>query len=110
MLKELTRKYIKAFDSKNIESIAVLLKDDFALEDPVVKRVEGKKQVLEAIQNIFNSCQSLSFKARNIYQDDRTTMIEFVLRLDEKTLTGTDIIEWQDDKMKELRAYLDVPK
>ena len=110
MLKELTQKYIEAFDTKNVESIAVLLRDDFALEDPVVKRIVGKTQVLEAIQSIFNSCQTLSFKAKNIYQDGETTIIEFILQLDEKTLTGTDIIEWKDGRMKELRAYLDLPK
>jgi hypothetical protein len=32
------------------------------------------------------------------------------LQLDEKLLKGTDVIEWQDGKMKELRAYLDVTK
>lgn len=110
MLKELTHKYIEAFDSKNLKSVAVLLNDDFALEDPVVKKIEGKAQVLEAIRSIFDSCQTLSFRAKNVYQDGQTTIIEFVLQLDEETLTGTDIIEWQDDKMKELRAYLDIPK
>lgn len=110
MLKELTRKYIEAFDSKNIKSVAVLLKDDFALEDPIIKRIEGKTQVLEVVQSIFDSCKTLSFRAKNVYQDGQTTIIEFVLQIDEKILTGTDIIEWQDGKMKELRAYLDVPK
>ena len=33
MLKELTKKYIEAFDSKNLDKCAEL----FALEDPVVK-------------------------------------------------------------------------
>ncbi len=110
MLKELTKKYIEAFDSKDLDKCAELFIDDFALEDPVVKRIEGKEEVLHAIKGIFDSCTTLDFSAKNIYQDNQTTIIEFVLKLDDTILTGTDIIEWEDNKMKELRAYLDIPK
>jgi ketosteroid isomerase-like protein len=111
MLKELTKQYIDAFNSKNIDKVAELFADNFALEDPVVKRIEGKKEVLAAIQGIFNSCEQLNFEAKNIYQDTQTTIIEFTLKLDDTILTGTDIIEWNDNgTMSELRAYLDIPK
>lgn len=110
MLKELTLNYIKAFNSKNIEDISQLFTNDFVLEDPVVKRIEGKEKVLEAIKNIFDSCNVLEFTSKNIYLDNNTTIIEFILKLDDTILTGTDIIEWEDNKMKELRAYLDIPK
>jgi len=110
MLKELTQQYIEAFDSKDLEKCAELFTDNFALEDPVVKRIEGKQKVLEAIKGIFDSCDKLTFEAKNIYQDGQITIIEFVLKLDDTVLTGTDIIEWENNKMKELRAYLDIPK
>lgn len=111
MLKELTKQYVDAFNSKNIDQVAELFADKFALEDPIAKRIEGKKEVLAAIQGIFDSCQKLSFLAKNIYQDQTTTIIEFILQLDETILTGTDIIEWNNDgRMNELRAYLDIPK
>ena len=111
MLKELTKQYIDAFDSKNINKVVELFADNFALEDPVVNRIEGKKEALAAIQGIFTSCDHLSFEAKNIYQDQTTTIIEFILQLDETILTGTDIIEWNDNgTMSELRAYLDIPK
>lgn len=111
MLKELTNQYIKAFDAKDLKGVEKLLSETFALEDPVVKRIEGKNEVLKAIQSIFDSCDKLNFKAKNIYQDQATTLIEFVLELDETILTGTDIIEWNEqNQMAELRAYLDIPK
>lgn len=110
MLIELTREYIKAFDNKDIESVSLLLTEDFALEDPVVKRIEGKESVLNAISGIFDSCNTLNFTEKNIYVSDNTTIIEFILKLDDTVLTGTDIIEWENNKMKELRAYLDIPK
>ena len=110
MLKELTQKYIEAFTSKDLNKCAKLFTEDFVLEDPVVKRIEGKEEVLKAIKGIFDSCTILDFSAKNIYQDENTTIIEFTLKLDDTILMGTDIIEWQDNKMKELRAYLDIPK
>jgi hypothetical protein len=42
------------------------------------------------------------------FADGETTLIEFVLTLDDKVLTGIDLIEWRNGKMRELRAYLDV--
>lgn len=110
MLKELTKIYIEAFNSKDLDKCLELFTDNFALEDPVVKRIEGKQKVLEAIQCIFDSCDTLDFSAKNIYQDSNTTIIEFILKLDDTVLTGTDIIEWENNKMKELRAYLDITK
>ena len=109
MLIELTKEYIEAFNNKEIERLAELFLNDFSLEDPVVKRIEGKTNVLEAISGIFNSCTNLSFEAKNIYQNNQTTIIEFILKLDNTVLSGVDIIEWEGDKMKELRAYLDIP-
>jgi hypothetical protein len=110
MLKELTKRYIEYFNNKDLNSCGKLFAEDFALEDPVVKRIEGREEVLEALKAIFDSSTALDFIATNIYQDNQTTIIEFVLNLDNTILTGTDIIEWQNNKMKELRAYLDIPK
>lgn len=110
MLKELTEKYIEAFDSKNLDKCAELFTENSTLEDPVVRRIEGKVEVLKAIKSIFDSCTKLDFSAKNIFQDGQTTIIEFILKLDDTVLTGTDIIEWENNKMKELRAYLDIPK
>lgn len=110
MLKKLTEKYINAFNKKDIKEVANLLNENFVLEDPVVKRIEGKEECLKAIENIFKNCNKLSFSAKNIFQDKNITFIEFILILDDIRLEGVDIIEWHDKKIVELRAYLDIPK
>lgn len=107
MLKDLTRRYIKAFNDKKIDEVAILLDENFTLQDPVVKRISGKNECLRAIKNIFDSANRLNFVAKNIYNEKETTFIEFVLTLDDLKLEGVDIIEWKDEKMVELRAYLD---
>lgn len=110
MLKKLTEQYILAFSNKDLNAISVMLTDDFVLEDPVVERLVGKTAALEAISNIFTGCSRIEFFAKNIYHDGGTTMIEFVLILDDMRLDGMDILDWRDGKIQELRAYLDVPK
>jgi ketosteroid isomerase-like protein len=110
MSKQLTEQYIRAFDAKDLAGVAALLADDFALEDPVVKRIEGKQPALAAIGAIFAGCRALSFKAKRVYADGDTCFIEFTLDLDAVRLQGVDIVEWRDGKMHELRAYLDIPK
>ncbi|EMK3524581.1 nuclear transport factor 2 family protein [Campylobacter jejuni] len=110
MLKKLTEKYISAFNKKDINEVTNLLNENFVLEDPVVKRIEGKEECLKTIENIFKSCKKLSFSAKNIFQDKNTTFIEFILILDGTRLEGVDIIEWHNEKIVELRAYLDIPK
>lgn len=109
-LADLTRAYVAAFDARDPGRVAALLATDFALEDPVVKRIQGKDAALKAMADIFASCDALSFSARNIFTDGDTTVIEFDLRLDQTHLKGVDIIEWRDGLMVELRAYLDIPK
>ncbi|MBS4235909.1 nuclear transport factor 2 family protein [Campylobacter vulpis] len=110
MLKTLTKTYIKAFNDKDLKGVEALLDEDFILEDPAVKRIEGKQKALGAIESIFSSCENLSFSAKNIYEDGQTTFIEFILKLDEVRLEGVDILEWKEGKIKECRAYLDLPK
>lgn len=106
MLKGLTKKYITAFNDKNLKEIAILLNENFILEDPVVKRIEGKDKCLSVIQNIFESYKELNFSTKNIFQDKNTTFIEFILMLDGIRIEGVDIIEWKDGQIIELRAYL----
>lgn len=110
MLKKLTERYVKAFANKDIAAIADLMDESFTLEDPVVKRVEGKVASLAAVEKIFQNCKKLNFRAKKIYQDGNSTIIEFMLDLDGVHLEGVDIIDWQEGRMRELRAYLDIPK
>lgn len=110
MIRKLTEQYIAAFDGKDLAAIAPLLADDVALEDPVVKRIAGKQAVLDMMGGMFGGCQTLSFRAKNIFVDGNNALIEFTLDIDAVHLQGVDIIEWRDGKMHELRAYLDIPK
>jgi len=108
MLRELTAEYVEAFGTKDLDRCAALMAESFILEDPVITRVEGKEAALRVIAGIFDSVKSLKYRARNIFVDGNTSLLEFVLDADGKTLIGVDVIEWVDGKMTYMRAYLDV--
>ncbi|WP_430428594.1 nuclear transport factor 2 family protein [Maribacter litoralis] len=106
----LTEEYIDAFSNKDLKKVATFLTDDFVLEDPIVIRVEGKSKALGKIGELFTSCKTLSFTQKNIYGQNNMTIIEFILKIDSQTLQGVDILEWNGNKIKELRAYLHIPR
>lgn len=107
MLKQLTQDYIENFNAKDLEALSKMFADKFVLEDPVVKRLESKDKCLKAVSDIFTNYEKLSFSAKNIYVDNKTSFIEFILILDNTRLEGVDIIEWdENNKISELRAYL----
>lgn len=110
MLKQLTEQYIHAFNKKDLPAIGLMLVPEFSLEDPVVKRVEGRVASLEAVAKIFEGCRSLVFAAKSIYVDGNTSLIEFSLDLDSTRIDGVDVIVWDGALMKSMRAYLNFPR
>ena len=101
-----TRQYVTFFHQRNLAGLRALLTDAFALEDPSVGRLEGKEPVLRYIGEIFKAHPGLAFTARRIIADASHSVIEFDLQLGDQLLRGTDVIEWDGDRLKELRAYL----
>ena len=106
LIETLTRLYVGFFNTRNLAGVSAMFTDAFALEDPSVKRLEGKLPVIAYIKGIFDSNSDLAFTARNILVDGSISLIEFDLAIAGQMLKGADVIEWDGRKMKELRAYL----
>lgn len=106
-LYSLTSAYVEAFDQRDLKAIGVLMAENFTLTDPEVKALTPRQAVLDYIAGIFANVQTrLSFQTENIFVDGDTSVIEFVLKLDNSTLHGVDLIAWQNGKMVSMRAYL----
>lgn len=106
-LKELTRAYVKAFDRKDLEGVSALLHDDICLSDPNFKNLSPKVEVMDMIGDLFSAyVETFAFTAKNIFQDNDVTFIEFELVLDKTSLVGVDVIHWENNKIKQLDAYL----
>ncbi|NQX02616.1 NTP transferase domain-containing protein [bacterium] len=106
LIEILTRQYVSFFNTRNLSGIAALLCDDFAIEDPTVKRLEGRTEVLAYLKGIFDSNADLGFKANNIFIDGSMSIIEFELKIAGERYCGTDVVQWKSRKMLEMRAYL----
>ena|SRR5688572_9780971 len=110
-IRQLTESYADAFARKDLDAVAALMTDDFALEDPVVVRVDGKSKALAEVRKIFDGNPGkFDYRVKNIYVDGQTSVMEFVFALEKVALKGVDIIEWRGEQMREIRAYLDIPK
>ncbi len=104
-----TTEYIKAFDAKDLNTVCNMLDNNITLFDPANPNgILGINDVKAMIKNLFDNTNSLAFTASNIFIDSKkqVSIIEFTLKLDDKVLKGTDIIEWNKGVIKELRAYL----
>ncbi|MEW6994797.1 nuclear transport factor 2 family protein [Colwelliaceae bacterium MEBiC 14330] len=101
-----TKEYISAFDSKSLIEVDNFFSIDFHLTDPDVS-IKGKQNVLDYIGGIFNNVSSLSFEAKSIVVENKTSVIEFILKVDGVKLIGTDVIRWNENgKMISMNAYL----
>lgn len=105
-LRELTQRYVTAFNAKDIEGISDLLADNFSLTDPTVSSLAPKAKVVEYIQSLFNASPSLSFEACEILVDKSHSAIHFILELDGKIFHGIDLVHWSQGKMLAMNAYL----
>ena len=105
-MRELVTKYFENFSNKNLEKLSDLFSEEITLQDWDIL-AEGKRNVLEANKNIFNSVETISANLNELYIDDNvaTCLIEIVIN-NEETLKVIDIIKIDTDgKIKEISAY-----
>jgi len=101
-----TEEYVTQFDNKSITGIAEFFSPEFHLTDPSAS-IKGKQEVISYITELFSEHAELNFIAKNIIVDNKTSLIEFTLKLGDILLVGTDVIYWNEQaKMIAMNAYL----
>ena len=106
MIENLLKNYFKIFSNKDLKGLNELFSDNVILQDWEIF-AKGKKQVLQANQNIFDSVKSISVTLNELYIDKlvATCLIEVMINDDEK-LKVIDIIKFNDDyKIIQISAY-----
>ena len=106
-LRNLTEDYIHNFNKKDITAIGQMLHPtECCLSDPE-NIFLGAKNVEMEIKNLFEF-STLVLEAKNLYvcEENDTSFIEFKIQLNDNILDGVDIIEWKDNKITALRAYV----
>jgi len=105
-IKELTEKYVSAFDQRSLHDVIELFDRNATLIDPE-NHLNGVENIRNLLVNLFSTTKALKFTAKSILADGNKAVIEFELTIDEKLLRGVDIIEWNSsNKISRLDAYL----
>ena len=105
-MENLVKTYFEIFSNKDIKGLENLFSDDVFLQDWDIL-AKGKKQVLDANKNIFDSVESISVTLNNLYLDELVAicLIEIIIN-NEETLKVIDIIKFNDEnKIIEVSAY-----
>lgn len=105
-LKEMSRKYVSAFDNRSLQDVISFFDSKAILVDPD-NHLTGIESIRNMLLNLFSSVQDFKFTANSIMAERNKTIIEFELKIDDKLLRGVDIIEWNiHNKISRLDAYL----
>jgi hypothetical protein len=105
-MENLVKTYFEIFSNKDIKGLENLFSDDVFLQDWDIL-AKGKKQVLDANKNIFDSVESISVTLNNLYLDKLVAicLIEIIIN-NEETLKVIDIIKFnEENKIIEVSAY-----
>ena len=105
-MENLVKTYFEIFSNKDIKGLENLFSDYVILQDWDIL-AKGKKQVLDANKNIFDSIDSISVTLNNLYLDELVAicLIEIIVN-NEETLKVIDIIKFNDEnKIIEVSAY-----
>ena len=105
-MKNIVITYFETFSNKDIKGLENLFSDDVFLQDWNIL-AKGKKQVLDANKNIFDSVESISVTLNNLYLDKLVAicLIEIIIN-NKEILKVIDIIKFNDEnKIIEVSAY-----
>lgn len=109
-IKSQTKDYFIAFSGKNTKKLNGMYADSISLID-WIDSAQGKENVLEMNQNLFNSFDDIKINIKNMYCVKNVASCEIEILLDDKNkrtiLKVVDIIEYDEsEKIVAIRAYL----
>lgn len=109
-IKSQTKDYFIAFSGKNTKKLNDMYADSISLID-WIDSAQGKENVLEMNQNLFNSFDDIKINIKNMYCVKNVASCEIEILLDNKNkrtiLKVVDIIEYDEsEKIVAIRAYL----
>lgn len=103
---DIIRKYLNAFEAKDINSLSNLLSSNVTLRDWELSAA-GKAKVLSANQNIFDSCESIKISIVNLFANNHIALAEINITINSTdTIKVVDIYEFDsDNKICKIRAF-----
>ena len=105
-LLELSREYFAKFSRKDLTGLTDMFADDVVLVDWQINQ-SGKKNVVKANKNIFNSVNKILAEPILMSQNENTVFAEILVRADDTAvLYVVDVITFDEvGKIKKITAY-----
>ena len=105
-LKNNVERYFKFFSSKNLIGLESQLSDDVILRDWDIF-AEGKKEVIRANKNIFDSVNSINITLKEFYREDKVAVCLIEIEINQsEVIKVIDVIKFNKEfKIKEISAY-----
>ena len=96
--KTLIKKWHKVIESNNLELLNEIIADNAIFSSPVVfKPMEGKEITMMYLNAAGESFNMEKFEYTKEIHDDMNSVLEFETYIDEISVNGVDMIEWNED-------------
>ncbi len=96
--KTLIKKWHKVIESNNLELLNEIIADNAIFSSPVVfKPMEGKEITMMYLHAAGESFNMEKFEYTKEIHDDMNSVLEFETFIDEISVNGVDMIEWNED-------------
>ena len=96
--KNLIHKWHEVIESDDLEMLDEIIADNAVFSSPVVfKPMEGKEITMMYLHAAGQSFNMEKFKYTREIHDDMNSVLEFETYIDEISVNGVDMIEWNED-------------
>ena len=96
--KNLIHKWHEVIESDDLKMLDEIIADDAVFSSPVVfKPMEGKEITMMYLHAAGQSFNMEKFKYTREIHDDMNSVLEFETYIDDISVYGVDIIEWNED-------------
>jgi len=96
--KNLIHKWHEVIESDDLKMLEEIIADDAVFSSPVVfKPMEGKEITMMYLHAAGQSFNMEKFKYTREIHDDMNSVLEFETYIDDISVNGVDMIEWNED-------------
>ena len=106
-LKEICRNYFETFSNQDLAGLGKLFADNISLRDWEIQ-ANGKQEVLDANQKIFNGVDNIQVNPLRLYEDGNIVIAELKINTNvgKEMLLVVDVIAFDNEKkITAIRAY-----
>jgi ketosteroid isomerase-like protein len=104
-IRNIVAEYFDAFSAKDLKRLSTLYADDVVLSEWNENVFTGKVAVLEENRKLFEQFKSIRIVVNNSGENNRTSVNEITVYLDDKKVKVVDSISVVGEKITNIMAY-----